>query len=473
MTEPPDWVARTPSNPAIHNIPATNVPIPQLSQDQLRTMRDKWNEQILQLTTLSVTGQYVPTGTIGSAGDQLNDWSNDVHDTSHTALYNTETMQGFFNTPRVLPPWIGSLSDEVCFDRDSVDGITAPPLGTVVLIPVGMTSDRAIDTLKFGITATTMTNCYVALYDIDETTGTHTKVLDLGDRKADLNTSFAMQQISLVETITVQTGELFAIGVLQVGGTAAPMHRRTISINMSDGRFPKSRGGTWTTTGVSAFPTTITNANVLPGTPFWGAMGTASTPVVPGLLRFSDSFNRPDNIANLGSSWTNRWSTVGISSNRPVGNPFLFTSWGSMATYNARLNSTQQRSGITKFTANDGQAGVVLRGNGFGPSVELNISSFGTVLSWSARIITWSSFDRTTPTTRATFAVFSGAELIGNWTFEAVGNIYTGYLNGVIKVQWIDSGGALTVTSNCTEVGLSAAYVLGGVWFDNWFAEDI
>lgn len=388
------------------------------------------------------------------------------------AQYSTETLQGFFNEPRVLPAYVGGLSDSVAFDRDSVDGTTTPTLGTIVLIPVKITQDRIIDAIKFGCAATTMTNLYVGLYDADETTGDLSKVLDLGDRKADLDVAFAQQTCELAEPIAVQRGELYYISVLQVGGTAAAMHRKSLGYNMSDGLFPKYLGSTWATTGVSTLPSTIANADVLSGTRYWGALGTAAAPLTTGNVFLSDNFNRA-NSADLGPNWTVRSGNVGIISNKPSG--ALFTT-GGVATHNTRLNSTSQQVGFA-ITGNPAPdiVGASLRGNGLGPCVELictgTTGSTGVDPTGFVRIRTRTSYGGTA-TNRAFWDSGSGSPQIGSWTFEAIGNTYTGYKGGTLMVQWVDSGGAFTVAGNNTEVGIltnqDAFLVL-----DDWLARDL
>lgn len=390
---------------------------------------------------------------------------------AETAQYSTETLSGFFNAPRVLPAYVGALADSVAFDRDSVDGTSTPTLGTLVLIPIKMTQDRIIDAIKIGCTATTMTNLLIGLYDADETTGDLTKVLDLGDRKADLDVAFSQQTFELTEAIALQSGELYYIGVLQVGGTAAALHRKSLGFNMSDGLFPKYLGSTWTTTGVSTLPASIANADVASGTRYWGALGTAAEPLTTGNVFLSDNFNRP-NSSDLGPNWTTRNGNIGINSNMPA---TTFASSG-VATHNTRLNSTSCQVGFTLTGGPGGDTvGASLRGNGLGPCVELictaTTGSTGVDPTGSVRIRTRSAYGSGV-VNRAIWDTGSGAPQIGTWIFEAVGNTYSGYKNGLLKLQWVDSGGAFAVAGNNTEVGIFTTQDSFLV-MDDWLARDL
>lgn len=391
--------------------------------------------------------------------------------TANTVQFSTETLAGFFNEPRTIPAWMGSLSDEVTFARDQVDGTTAPTLGQIVLIPVTITQDRPIEALKVGIAASTMTNLYIGLYDLDETTGNLAKVLDLGDRKADLDTAYGQQIFPLDELITVQQGEIYYIAVLQVGGTVAAMHRKSLTFNLTTGLFPKFLGSTWATTGVSALPSTMTDADVVSGTRFWGAMGAITTPVAPGSLFFSDSFNRAD-ASTLGSNWTNRNNGVQLSQNTAKG---ISIFGPNIATYNTRLSSLSQKVGFTVPAGGASSSSgneVFLRGNGLGPRVSITVLPIDSSTK-VARIKTYlnNGYSNTTQATRATGTPTS---LAGDWTLEAVGNVYTCYRNASLICQWADTGGVFPVTSGCTEVGLqagtSAAFSDN---MDNWLAQDL
>lgn len=377
-----------------------------------------------------------------------------------TAQSATEALSGYFNTPRSVPSWMGAQADDVAFDVDKIDGTTAPTIGQVVLIPVKVVQDRIYDAIKFGIAATAMTNCYVGLYATDLTTGDLTKVLDLGDCKAQLDTTYNQQTIDIPDPAGVQRGEVYYIGVLQVGGTAAAMHRSSLTTNFTTGLYPRFRGNVYATGGQTSLPSSITSANVNSGVRFWGALGTAADPVTPGLVFLSDSFNR----ASLGSAWTVRSGSVVLSSNKPIKSGFS----DGVATHNTRLTSQSQKVGCTLPAI--GQDNMIfLRGNGSGPRVAMY--AFDTSGTKKISIVTFSgAYSSSSFTTRATVTASGG--LAGNWTFEAIGSVYTAYKDGVLVTQWSDSGGAFSYGSSNTEVGIAPAGGSANA-LDDWFAQDL
>lgn len=391
-----------------------------------------------------------------------------VSTTTYNTQFSTETLQGFFNSPRAVPSWISNLSDDAAFAQTLIDGTTAPALGTLVLIPVTVGQDRVYDAIKFGVAATTMTNCYVGLYDVDETTGKCTKVIDLGDVKSQLSTTYNMQTINLGSTISVQKGELYYIGVLQVGGTAAAMHRWSTTFNFTTGFYPRYIGNTYSTTGIGALPASFNAGTaVISGTKYWGALGTATAPVAPGSAFYSDSFS--SSMAN----WTLRNGTALTASG---GVASLANSSGEM-TYNQRLVQTEQEVGANSVglysgTGPGGSMGTVrltLRGNGLGSRVWLSISDNNSGSTKGATIYTGTSYGDS-----GTSRVGASYTTSGDWVFRAVGNTYTAYLNGVQHVQWIDSGGSYIYTPSYTEVGIAAgSNNARGMRLDNWYGRDL
>ena len=411
------------------------------------------------------------TGSSGKTVAQVTDAAGDISSEVLTNQVSTETLAGFFNTPRLVPSWLATQADDAAYATTLIDGSTAPTLGQVVLIPVTVTQDRVYDAIKFGIAATTMTNCYVGLYDCDETTGDLTKVIDLGDCKSQLNTSYNQQIIALTDPISVQRGEVYYIGVLQVGGTAAAMHRWSSTQTFTTGLFPRYPGNTYATGSQTALPGSIAVGNVVSGTRFWGALGTVTTPVTPGALTFSDNFNRAN--GGLGSSWTTRTSSAPKIASNAVESAALSTAAETVATYNSRLSSLSQRVGFSYgYESGTNGAAALLRGSGAGKFVCLYVMGQSSVAT--ARIYTSTAYSPGFTSRDVYTAAGNDPDLLaGNWVFDAVGNVYTGYQNGVQRVQWNDTGGAYATAANYTEVGLIARGTSSDGFLDNWFAQDL
>jgi hypothetical protein len=119
----------------------------------------------------------------------LVDALHNLKDKSFAAVDSTETLSSFWNEPRQLPSWVGSQSDDVSYPHYLINASANTIFGTgatttqdrIILIPVVAGQSRVYDVIKFGVTAMTATKLQVALYDVNETTGEATKVVDLGN----------------------------------------------------------------------------------------------------------------------------------------------------------------------------------------------------------------------------------------------------------------------------------------------------
>lgn len=438
------------------------------------------------------------TGSTGKTPDDVLTAAAAVSSAATSAQQSTDTLSGYFNTPRLVPAWMGVRADDVAFDVDKIDGTTAPTLGQIVLIPIVVQQDRIYDAIKFGIADITMTNCYVGLYATDLLTGDLAKVIDLGDCKSQLNTLYNQQTVPLPVPISVQRGEVYYIAVLQVGGSAAGMHRSSLTTNFSTGLYPRYRGNVYGLGGQSALPSTITVGNVASSTRYWGALGTAADPVTPGAVYLSDSFNRPDSTS-LGSSWSTRAGTgLRITSNeaRPGRGGTFDTMQDGFCTFNTRLTSLSQsvkfRVGsfiVTSTAPNTGPQTVSyatfgLRGDGLGRMVVGSLRLFSgenggsrTVYAHIHTATSYANIAAGTWTTRANATVGSNTTAFAGdpeFEFNAIGSTYSILKNGTVICQWVDSGGIYPVTSTCTELGLGAVIQTSNyASFNEWKASDL
>lgn len=113
---------------------------------------------------------------------------------------------------------------------------------------------------------------------------------------------------------SVQGGELYYIGVLQVGGTANGMHYWNKAGDVTTGQFPRFIGMSYDSgsaigaTAIGALPTTINNGNIVTGNKYWGSLGTYKPYVAKGSVFYSDGFNRVLGEP-IGVSWTTRYGT--------------------------------------------------------------------------------------------------------------------------------------------------------------------
>ena len=134
----------------------------------------------------NVAGVGVATGTnVNSLADSVHN----LTDKAFTAVGSTETLTSFWNEPRQIPVWVGAQTDDVSYPHYLINASANTIFGTgitttqdrVIVIPVVASQDRTYDVIKFGVTAMTATRLQVALYDVEETTGAATKVVDLGN----------------------------------------------------------------------------------------------------------------------------------------------------------------------------------------------------------------------------------------------------------------------------------------------------
>jgi hypothetical protein len=399
-----------------------------------------------------------------------------------------DSLTTYFNTPRQVPTYAGYGTDDVSFHQAFIDGTSTPTLGTIVLCPVKVTQDRIYEAVKFGIDATTMTNFYIGLYALDQSTGDLTLVLDLGDCKAELNTGFDQQVVALPITPSVQRGEVFYAAFLQVGGTAAPMHRWSSANNWITGLYPRWIGNIHTTGSHTSLPGTIVTADVTSGTKFYAALGDLVTTVVPASKTYLDSFNRA-NSGSIGGSWTLKTGTsMEILNNQAVQDQAFFgtSPYFGRHSYTGRADTTSQRvkiklgsEGTYSGSVSSGSAQnalvVGLRGNGLGAFVGMRLFiSDGESSSLVRRvdICTFTAYNSEAGTQRATFTTtFAAADV---FEMYASGNVYTVYKNGSNVLSWTDVSNVFPVGINNTEFTLSsewASYFDFAV--DEWEGADV
>ena len=441
----------------------------------------------------------VSVGT-GKTVNDLTNAANAVTGVTYLTNYSTKTHDDFWNTPRVLPAWLGGTSDDVSFAQSLIDTTEAPALGRLVLIPVTVTQNRTFDSIKFGMSVpgggATMTYCWAALYDVDETTGAATKIIDLGNIKSSLNGNYSLQTIPLGQSRGLQQGELYYIGIVQEGGTACAIHKWSATNNFTTGRYPKFIGSYHqngftpsTATPTPGLPENFAQTDLLSGSKYWGAIGLATPSVTAPSMYFSDTFNRTN---GLGSSWTQRYGTTTVS------NSFSSSS-GSLASYNGRLATTVQEVGVqlpASFSTSGsratswGDSGLIgLRGDGSGKFVYLRFvysrSSTPTyTIGYEIRTATSYSQVGTTltgGTLKASRTLYSSSTYNSDFTSPSIWSFkvstsgststYDVFRNGIqLGTSWVDtnSTGFPFNTSN-TEVllgGYSAALY-------NWYAKDV
>lgn len=459
------------------------------------------------LTHLFGRGSLTGTPTSDRTLEDLKDAAHNLTDKAYVAVESSETLTSFWNEPRQLPAWVGAQADDVSYPHYLINNSASTIFGSgatttqdrLILIPVVAGQDRAYDAIKFGITAITATSLIVGLYDVDETTGAATKVVDLGNVRSQVDSTVTIQTFVLPEPKTAQKGEVYYIAILANGGTVTLSYSSTISGTqlVNYGRWPRFLASFVSTGTYTVMPSTFSDTAVSSdGTfrPFWGALGTYAPNVVPAKLKFYDSFDRA-NSTTLGATWAKKFGNgLRITSNKARADSTTAT---TINTYVSRLNWLDQRMELT-FTreAYYSAAGAILmlRGDGNGKFMYMRIQqSLAGALApmyLSARIYSATSYSQVGTnflggTPRSDLWEQNVGLNYGQtnhvWRFEAIGNAYYGYMNGSLVCQWTDSGSsAFPTTDRNKEVGIGGLYVPGSAFqasgvslIDNWSAIDL
>lgn len=416
---------------------------------------------------------------------------------AYLASVGTETVSSFFNTPRVLPSWIGQQTDDVAFAYTLIDGATAPTAGRLILIPITVQQDRVYDSVKIGLDGNAMTNLYVGVYEVDEMTGAGTKVIDLGDVKSAVTLAYDQVEFPLATPVSVQRGEVYYIGVLQTG-TSQPMFRWSAGSNFTIGIYPQSVGLYHSVGSLTALPSSFTGDQVVSGgtvMKYWGALGILTpdtAPPDPPKVVFSDSFDRA-NSSSLGASWLTRGTnSLQIYSNKAAVHVPAFgyapssgsnsyigrltrtdCEVGGFLTYSGGSYNTTLGYGSTK----QWRLGLRAYGSGDGPYFQLSRVVLSTgATTWTASIIVAGATKASNTTTA--IAGFGSDQ----WKFVANGSSYTasyryGGTTWVDAASWTDGTGVWPVASNSTEVFVYARSLWPGgehsASIDNWYAKDL
>ena len=200
-----------------------------------------------------------------AATGALKQTADDAH---AAAIYAADLI----NLPRRSPRWLSTgTHDDVSFPIINASTTFTPALGKLVLIPITPDTARLYKSAKVGITANTMTSIYVGLYRIDAG-GNIVLDTNLGNVKSQMTASKAQTFAIPSPYFSVDRGETVFIGVLQVGGTAAPYLTNNAMLSVLEAvqpvplYFTQDGGGS-----LSGLPSTVGTSVEL--NPAWGALG--------------------------------------------------------------------------------------------------------------------------------------------------------------------------------------------------------
>lgn len=438
-----------------------------------QAIEDTWNKFWDGINrTVGSTGK--TTADVLTAATQVADTADSAQTSADSAQSAANTISEIIAIPHTVPLWQGGLADDVSFPIAQVDGTAASTLNKLYLIPVTTQQDRAYTALKFGLTGTSMTNFYVGIYYMDPTTGDISKILDCGDVKSSLTSTYNQQMITLPAALGATRGDTYFVGLLQVGGTAGAFHRWSNTTNFSTGLYPQFIGEEASGT-FSSLPASVTAGNLIAGTRIWAALGDVTPILAPGSAFYADAFNR-SNAAQLSTPWTSRYgggeigvynNTFGPQSGGPPGvNVYTYNS--KMATTNHEVQADWR--GTTSVVV----GALPLRGSAAG-CVYVSVR-WSSGSNYIPEIRTISSYALGSNLLSGTVRATAPSAAYGGTTLRctAVGNTYTLYQGATQIAQWIDSGGVFAYDGTSREVGIAGYLNDGGrtIW-DNWQAKDI
>jgi hypothetical protein len=356
---------------------------------------------------------------------------------------------------------------------------------------------------------TTPSAVLMGVYDVDETTGAATKVIDLGNVRSKINVGANSQRnlqvISLPSPIPVQMGEIYYIGILQIGdagltpaGSIALSHASssTMPYTFNTGAFPKRVCLYYNSGTLGVLPATFTDAQTSGSSSnFWGAFGDDVPNVIQPPVAFADSFTGTSGAVIDTQKWLTRYGN-GLRIASGLGGELRATANStngtSINTYKFKTNYLKQTAQCTIVTQaeNLGRLGaggsiLTLRGDGNGKFIYLRVVIEISGLSWRLKVGIYTSTTYSQPGTQLSGGTLRKEVLIGTglnpaggntWKFIADGYTYVGYRNGVEVIRWADTGfafaGSGVGNANFKEVGIGAFYVSEYSCVDNWTAFD-
>lgn len=185
------------------------------------------------------------------------------------------------------------------------------------------------------------------------------------------------------------------------------------------------------------------------------------TSVLPAL--HSDNFN--DGSTGFNTRWTRRNGTTNpaVSLSRVMMSGY--TDGYYPANYNQPVNTADQYVEVDAYSVSSVGSIIFLRASLAGEGAYLLYHSGGL------QIITSTSWSSASATVRQSGTTGPAA---GNRVrFTAQGNVYTGYINGVQRVQWVDTEGIVPTTGRYGGLAVQRGSFTNSGEMDNWTFGDL
>jgi hypothetical protein len=322
--------------------------------------------------------------------------------------------------------------------------VFTPTLGRLYVLPISCEANRVYSQAILQTTGTAVpSRFYLAVGQIDRSTGDVTRVYDFGDVRGSLVTGTGKlfdQLFNTTTNISASAGSVNCLLVLQTGGAAMPLAAVSDVAEQTSGvpLYPKYLTGQSTATNLTSIPATVANSSLATGyvqTWAWGALSQPYANQVDQDSTFVDDFNR-SNANTLGPMWSVSANTFQINANAAqlVPNGLQLGGRNTAVYAQAFLSNNQSVEATIKTFSTTGLFGLVLRRNTQGTAwAQMLVRSNKATLEFSVN---------GTATEYATASI-SNVQAGSKFRLSVSGNVFTGYLNNTPLWSYTDTGGLL------------------------------
>ncbi|MCG7610332.1 hypothetical protein [Mycobacterium sp. CnD-18-1] len=380
------------------------------------------------------------------------------------------------------------LSSPTPASSDQVQNIAS---GRLLLTAIRTTQNRVYNQVGFVTDGDTPpATVYVGLFRIDPLTGDYSMEYDFGNVSSQIATGSGLvdQRFTTDRDIASSEGDLWAVGVLPIGGALGTAQLYSSVLNLS-GVYPSRATGVLT--GQSSLPVSVTDAELIGGGyRMWACLGQLLPQEEVTSVAVTDTFNVGNTTQWSSSSWYvtgsgpyNLQVRVGVTDGslrmvRYETLPSPADMHRRVGIYKTPLGTNSQAAEITVGRVPDissapAQAIVRARNNATqGAALEIT--------SGQARIVTFDAAADPTPTVRASAS--TTVNVGDQFRIEAEGEVYTAYRNDVpiSGCEWTDTGNSvIPLTAPFKSAGWLISFDAGtfveqhSAWITNWAAYDL
>jgi hypothetical protein len=471
--------------------------------DVFDDVRDGWNRMW--------SGFFRQPGSTGKTAADVETIMTSVSTDIILAQDSTITLANLANAPRNVPLWISpNPFEDVAYPRSEIEpritytlsgrtqnntaatGIHNHPLGTAASVDAA--DNLPVFTIPDGTMYATTVSCtynriynevgfisdggavpptavYLALYQIDTSTGQRTKVYDFGNVRTQLVTGaldLYDQRFTMTSDFVAAAGDHYELAVLPIGGTLNVVGKRRKGIVTQTTFYPIA--STEFRAGQSALPASYQSSDLNHTSPYrmFGAMSQALAGTDTSPITLNETFNYGNTTNWQSASWNRFGYNLQIVDGSEV-RCYLASAPNGVYQANRLAKTTMHQDDhratirtnggwSNNASSNGAQCRVLVRCRNTGAEgVALLVD--GNANDVRLRIATISGLNNgdPAPVVRATAPAMVTIDGVtpDDWTLEAVGNVYTAYHNGdpVPGCTWTDSTGIVGINKNYRSVG--------------------